>query len=115
MLLREALSRIGLTTMCLAVRTPGVLDSHFDAQLPRSGNRASTGRTLKKPISTHVSPRGIGPVYARRAMGKVLDSTHGQVLFADQPVDLVKLLGFDHDWAERFRRAIAGGRAAGRA
>ncbi|MBV9173614.1 MAG: hypothetical protein JOZ81_26415 [Chloroflexi bacterium] len=29
-------------------------------------------------------------------------------------VELVKLLGFDHAWAERFRRAIAGGRAAGR-
>src|SRR6266849_8458371 len=27
---------------------------------------------------------------------------------------MVKLLGFDHAWAERFRRAIAGGRAAGR-
>jgi DNA polymerase-3 subunit alpha len=33
---------------------------------------------------------------------------------ADQLVKLVKLLGFDHAWAERFRRAIAGGRAAGR-
>src|SRR4029453_16444618 len=44
----------------------------------------------------------------------VLDKTHGQVLYADQLVELVKLLGFDHAWAERFRRAIAGGRATGR-
>jgi hypothetical protein len=54
------------------------------------------------------------PTYAYPSMAKVLDSTHGQVLYADQLVELVKLLGFDHAWAERFRRAIAGGRAAGR-
>src|SRR6188472_3905043 len=47
-------------------------------------------------------------------MAEVLDSTLGQVLYADQLVELVKLLGFDHAWAERFRRAIGGGRAAGR-
>ena len=47
-------------------------------------------------------------------MAKVLDSTHGVVLYSDQLVELVKLLGFEHAWAERFRRAIAGGRAAGR-
>jgi DNA polymerase-3 subunit alpha len=33
---------------------------------------------------------------------------------ADQLVELVKLLGFDHAWAERFRRSLAGGRLAGR-
>jgi DNA polymerase III subunit alpha len=33
---------------------------------------------------------------------------------ADQLVELVKLLEFDHAWAERFRRAIASGRSAGR-
>jgi len=37
-----------------------------------------------------------------------------KVLFADQLVELVKLLGFDHAWAERFRRAIGRGRAGGR-
>jgi DNA polymerase-3 subunit alpha len=38
----------------------------------------------------------------------------GVHISADQLVDLLKLLGFDHAWAERFRRAIAGGRAGGR-
>jgi DNA polymerase-3 subunit alpha len=47
-------------------------------------------------------------------MAPVLDRTAGQVLFADQLVDLVKLLGLDHAWAERFRRAIGRGRAGGR-
>src|SRR5207248_6694487 len=41
------------------------------------------------------------PSYAHPAMAKVLDSTHGHILFADQLVELVKLLGFDHAWAER--------------
>jgi DNA polymerase-3 subunit alpha len=54
------------------------------------------------------------PAYPHPAMAAVLDKTHGQVLYADQLVELVKLVGFDHAWAERFRRAIAGGRAAGR-
>jgi len=54
------------------------------------------------------------PSYPHPAMATVLDKTYGQVLYADQLVELVKLLGFDHAWAERFRRAIAGGRAAGR-
>ena len=30
-LLRKALSRAGFAAMCLAVRTPGVLDAHFDS------------------------------------------------------------------------------------
>src|SRR5216683_771730 len=54
------------------------------------------------------------PSYPHPAMATVLDKTYGQVLYADQLIELVKLLGFDHAWAERFRRAIAGGRAAGR-
>jgi DNA polymerase-3 subunit alpha len=54
------------------------------------------------------------PTYAHPAIAAALDQTGGSVLFADQLVELVKLLGFDHAWAERFRRAIAGGRAAGR-
>jgi DNA polymerase III subunit alpha len=54
------------------------------------------------------------PTYPHPAMAAVLDSTAGQVLYADQLVELVKLLGFDHAWAERFRRALAGGRLAGR-
>jgi DNA polymerase III subunit alpha len=47
-------------------------------------------------------------------MAAVLDQTAGEVLYSDQLVELVKLLGFDHAWAERFRRALAGGRLAGR-
>ena len=54
------------------------------------------------------------PTYPHPAMGRILNATYGQVLYADQLVELVKLLGLDHAWAERFRRAIAGGRAAGR-
>ena len=47
-------------------------------------------------------------------MTSVLEATAGQLLFDDQLVVMVKLLGFDHAWAERFRRALAGGRLAGR-
>ncbi|MBV9323914.1 MAG: DNA polymerase III subunit alpha [Chloroflexi bacterium] len=54
------------------------------------------------------------PTYPHPAMGTVLDATAGLVLYADQLVQLVKLLGFDHAWAERFRRALSGGRLAGR-
>jgi DNA polymerase III alpha subunit len=54
------------------------------------------------------------PTYPHPSMAAVLDQTPGQVLFSDQLVELVKLLGFDHAWAERFRRALAGGRLAGR-
>src|SRR5712691_251336 len=54
------------------------------------------------------------PTYPHPAMASVLDQTAGHVLFADQLVELVKLLGFDHAWAERFRRALGGGRLAGR-
>jgi DNA polymerase-3 subunit alpha len=56
----------------------------------------------------------IRPTYPHPAMAAVLDQTSGQVLYADQLVELVKLLGFDHAWAERFRRALSGGRLAGR-
>ena len=54
------------------------------------------------------------PSYPHPAMAPALDSTYGHVLFADQLVELVKLLDFDHAWAERFRRAIAVGRSGGR-
>ena len=54
------------------------------------------------------------PAYPHPSMGKVLDDTAGQVLYADQLVGLVTLLGFDHAWAERFRRALNGGRPGGR-
>jgi DNA polymerase-3 subunit alpha len=54
------------------------------------------------------------PSYPHPAMATILDRTRGHVLYADQLVELVKLLGFDHAWAERFRRALGGGRAAGR-
>jgi DNA polymerase-3 subunit alpha len=54
------------------------------------------------------------PTYAHPAIAAVLDATHGHVLYADQLVELVKLLGFEHGWAERFRRSIGAGRVAGR-
>ena len=54
------------------------------------------------------------PSYPHPAMAAVLDPTFGHVLYADQLVDLVKLLDFDHAWAERFRRAIAVGPTGGR-
>ncbi|HYY89097.1 MAG TPA: hypothetical protein VFA49_09905, partial [Chloroflexota bacterium] len=51
------------------------------------------------------------PAYAHPSMAAVLDPTYGQVLYAEQIAELVELLGFDHAWAERFRRALATGRA----
>jgi DNA polymerase-3 subunit alpha len=54
------------------------------------------------------------PAYPHPSMAAVLDPTFGHVLYADQLVDLVKLLDFDHAWAERFRRAIAVGPTGGR-
>jgi DNA polymerase-3 subunit alpha len=54
------------------------------------------------------------PTYPHPAMATVLDQTSGQVLYSEQLVELVKLLGFDHAWAERFRRALSGGKLAGR-
>jgi hypothetical protein len=53
------------------------------------------------------------PTYPHPSMAGVLDQTSGQVLYSDQLVQLVKILGFDHAWAERFRRALGGGRLAG--
>ena len=43
-------------------------------------------------------------------MAQVLSSTHGQLLYVDQLIALIRLLGFEHGWAERFRRTLAGGR-----
>jgi DNA polymerase-3 subunit alpha len=54
------------------------------------------------------------PTHPHPSMAAVLDQTAGLVLYSDQLVELVKILGFDHAWAERFRRALAGGRLAGR-
>jgi DNA polymerase-3 subunit alpha len=54
------------------------------------------------------------PSYPHPAMAAVLDPTFGHILYADQLVDLVKLLDLDHAWAERFRRAIAIGPSSGR-
>jgi DNA polymerase-3 subunit alpha len=57
---------------------------------------------------------GERPTYPHPAMARVLDTTAGQLLYADQLLGLIKLLGFDHAWADRYRRALAGGRRAGR-
>src|SRR5262249_2202159 len=50
-------------------------------------------------------PSRARPGYPHPAMATVLDPTYGEVLYADQLVELVKMVGFDHAWAERFRRA----------
>lgn len=92
----QALSSIEDLAQLLALWKPGVYskereDAYLDARF--AGQR---------------------PAYPHPAMAPVLDPTAGQVLFADQLIGLVGLLGFDHAWAERFRRALAGGRPAGR-
>ena len=48
--------------------------------------------------------------YIHPSMARVLGSTAGQLLYVDQLIELIKGLGFEHGWAERFRRTMAGGR-----
>jgi DNA polymerase-3 subunit alpha len=53
---------------------------------------------------------GVRPSFVHPSMAQVLSSTHGQLLYVDQLIALIRLLGFEHGWAERFRRTLAGGR-----
>jgi hypothetical protein len=55
---------------------------------------------------------GVRPNYLHPSMSRVLASTYGQLVYVDQLVAVIKLLGFEHGWAERFRRTIIGGRRA---
>ena len=55
---------------------------------------------------------GVRPNYLHPSMSRVLASTYGQLVYVDQLVAVIKLLGFEHGWAERFRRTIVGGRRA---
>ena len=57
---------------------------------------------------------GQRPRYAHPALASVLDATSGALLYADQVVAAVRLLGFDHAWADQFRRALASGQRARR-
>ncbi|MBV9601768.1 MAG: PHP domain-containing protein [Chloroflexi bacterium] len=47
--------------------------------------------------------------YIHPSTAKVLGSTAGQLLYVDQLLELIKGLGFEHDWAEQFRRVLTSG------
>jgi len=53
---------------------------------------------------------GVRPSYIHPSMARVLGSTAGQLLYVDQLLELIKNLGFEHGWAEQFRRVLATGR-----
>ncbi len=57
---------------------------------------------------------GQRPSYFHPSLGPVLDPTHGVLLYADQVPELLRLVGFEYQWADRFRRALATGRRAQR-
>jgi DNA polymerase III subunit alpha len=48
------------------------------------------------------------------ALGAVLDPTHGVLLYGDQVAAMLRGLGFEYEWADRFRRALATGQRAHR-
>src|SRR5262249_53363491 len=52
--------------------------------------------------------------YLHPAMAPILDPTRGELLYADQVVQLLQLFDVGHAWANRFRRALASGRYAER-
>jgi DNA polymerase-3 subunit alpha len=54
------------------------------------------------------------PAVLHPALGPILGPTHGELLFADQVLEIVRLFGFSHAWADRLRRALATGRRAER-
>jgi DNA polymerase III alpha subunit len=53
---------------------------------------------------------GARTAYIHPSTARVLGSTAGQLLYVDQLIDLITGLGFEHGWAERFRRSLTGGR-----
>ena len=53
---------------------------------------------------------GARPSYIHPSTVRVLGSTAGQLLYVDQLVELLKGLGFEHGWAEQFRRPLGSGR-----
>src|SRR5262249_421823 len=70
------------------------------------GERSGSRRTSRR------GSRGVRPSYLQPSMSRVLASTYGQLVYVDQLVAIIKLLGFEHGWAERFRRTIGSGRRA---
>jgi len=48
------------------------------------------------------------------SLAPVLGSTFGELLYSDQVAQIVRLFGFSHAWAGRYRRALATGRRAER-
>jgi DNA polymerase-3 subunit alpha len=54
------------------------------------------------------------PALLHPGLAPVLLSTHGELLFADQVVQVLRLVGFSYAWADRYRRALATGRRAER-
>ncbi len=54
------------------------------------------------------------PAWLHPSLGPILEPTFGELLFADQVVQVVRLFGFSHAWAGRYRRALATGRQAER-
>ena len=52
----------------------------------------------------------VHPSYIHPSVARMLSGTAGQLLYVDQLVELLMQLGFDHGWAERFRRSLVGGR-----
>jgi DNA polymerase-3 subunit alpha len=48
------------------------------------------------------------------SLAPILQPTHGELLFADQVVQILRLFDFTHAWADRYRRALVTGRRAER-
>ena len=47
-------------------------------------------------------------------LAPILVPTHGELLYADQVIQILSIFGFTHAWADRYRRALATGRRAER-
>jgi DNA polymerase-3 subunit alpha len=54
------------------------------------------------------------PALIHPSLAPILQPTHAELLFADQVVQILRLFGFTHAWADRYRRALATGRRAER-
>ena len=54
------------------------------------------------------------PALIHPSLAPILLPTQGELLYADQVVQMLRALGFSHAWADRYRRALATGRRAER-
>jgi DNA polymerase-3 subunit alpha len=52
------------------------------------------------------------PAYPHPSVASVLDPTYGHLLYVDQLIALLEVLGFSHAWADTFRRALGTARLA---